>query len=476
MGTITDSAGRTKVALYLRLSRETAESASIETQRAAALTWLRHNGYADAEIIEYIDSGVSGAKALEDRKGMRALMASRPDVIIAWKLDRYARSVSEFLRLVAWGEAHNARVATSDNAINTTSPTGRMIAVVLAALAEWERSLITTRVVDGQATRRLQGRWVSGKPPYGFDTERRDGASYLVKNEDHPKLRAGVEDLLETGTVASSSRIVGIGERQWRRMLTNGILRGYYSTKGNLILAADGITPVQFVEPTINAAEARRIKERLNALAMGDERAPRQATPMITNGLGTCYKCGNNLNGGKRRDGVPRYRCKIGCSTITQSHLDEAIEAEFLTRWGGFAEHVVRFEGGNDLSDQMIEAQEQAERLTARMASAGPLMLASLEKHAEELEATYAALRAAHDPDVREVLEPTGRTLEGAWRAADTQGKTKLLTDVGLHVVLYPRTSGSRAVQGADRLKITWAIGGDDQELIEQLAEMEAAR
>jgi DNA invertase Pin-like site-specific DNA recombinase len=456
------------VAVYIRLSRETAESASVDTQRAAAHAWIAQNGYKDAQVVEYVDAGVSGAKPLEDRKGMRELMAARPSVIIAWKLDRYARNVSEFLRLVAWAEAHGARIATTDNAINTATPTGRMVAVVLAALGEWERDLIKGRILDGQATRRTQGRWISGSAPHGFEIERRDGAAFLKWGVNHDSLREGIEDLLSTGTVASSARIVGIGERQWRRMLTNGILRGHFSTKGELVLDADGITPVQFVEPTINAAEAKHIRERLSALAVGKERAPRQATPLVSGGLGSCHKCTFNLNGGKSRQGVNRYRCKKGCSTITASILDDRVESEFLERWGGFDEYVVRFEGGNDLSDQMIEAQEQAERLTSKMASAGPLMLASLEKHAAELEAAYAALKAAHDPNVREVLEPTGRTLGDAWRASDKVGRTKLLNDVGLHVVLLPRDA-------ADRLDITWAIGGDDQALIDELSDLTMA-
>ncbi|MGW4986326.1 recombinase family protein [Streptomyces mirabilis] len=463
------------MAVYIRLSRETAESASVDTQRQAARAWLVQNGYANASVIEYVDSGVSGAKPLEDRTQMRALMNARPSVIIAWKLDRYARSVSEFLRLVAWGEAHNVRIATTDNTINTATPTGRMVAVVLAALAEWERSLIAGRILDGQETRRQQGRWVTGAAPVGYAIERRDGAAYLIKGDDHAKVRAGVDDLLVKGTVASSSRIVGIGERQWRRMLTNGILRGNFSHKGKLILGADGITPVRFVDPTINAAEALKIKERLNALAIGKERAPRQATPLVTNGMGTCYKCTKNLNGGKRHDGALRYRCVPGCSTIKADHLDEAVERDFLKRWGAMAEHTVRLEGGNDLSDQMLEAKEQAQRLTARMASAGPLMLASLEEHAAELEAAYAALRAAHDPDVREVLVPTGRTLGEAWEAADKHGRTKILGDVGLAVVLGPRKVGSRSAKDLDRLEITWAVGGDDQDLVELLGDMDAS-
>lgn len=470
MTTVKSTTGKLKVAIYIRLSRETIESASMDTQRASAYAWAKANGYADAEIIEYEDAGVSGAKPLEDRKDMRRLMRDKPDVIIAWKLDRYARSVSEFLRLVAWAEPRGIRIATADNAINTATPTGRMVAVVLAALAEWERDMIKGRITEGQATRRTQGRWITGAAPYGYKIVRRDGAAYLeLEPAEAAKIREAVESLLVSGTVASTSRLIGIGERQWRRMLSNGILRGYNSHKGSLILSADGVTPMQFVDPLITAGEAKRIQTRLNALAVGTERAPRQATPLVTNGLATCYKCAGNLNGGKRRDGVPRYRCKIGCSTITASHLDDRIEDEFLTRWGGMQEHTVRLEGGNDLSDQMIEAQEQAERLASKMASAGPLMMVSLEAHAAELERVYAALRAAHDPNVREVLVPTGKTLGEAWEDADKTGRTTILTDLGLSVVLHPRTA-------PDRLAISWAIGGDDHVLAETLGDMEAER
>ncbi|WP_234422385.1 recombinase family protein, partial [Streptomyces sp. NRRL F-6674] len=96
--------------------------------------WLAELGVTQdqVEVREYIDAGVSGARPLELRKDMKRLMrdveqSRRLDragvvrrMMIGWKLDRYARSVSEFLRLTAWGEAHAVRVATTDNTINTS--------------------------------------------------------------------------------------------------------------------------------------------------------------------------------------------------------------------------------------------------------------------------------------------------------------------------------------------------------------------
>lgn len=461
---------RPAIAAYIRLSRENEDSASIETQRANVRRWCEANGFDPTDLVEYVDSGVSGAKALEARKGMRRLMAERPAVVVAWKLDRYARSVSEFLRLVAWGEAHGVRLATTDNTINTASPTGRMVAVVLAALAEWEREMIKGRIIDGHATRRAQGRWGSGRAPFPYDIERRDGAAYLKYNaEKAERCRDAVAAFISAdgkGTVAGTAHLVGLSEPQWRRLLKGYTLRGQRAHRGKLILAEDGITPLQFCEPVISAAERKAILDRLKALATGEDRAPRGESPQCA-GMGWCYKCAGPLNGGKSGAGVRLYKCKRGHVTMYAETVDQRVEDAFLSRWGDMAEYTVRLEGGNDLSDQMIEAQEAAERLASQMASAGPLMLTKLGEMAEQLEATYAALRATHDPEVREVLEPTGRTLRDAWKA-DMGSRSRLLQDVGLSFTLYPK-------QRADRLEITWAIGGDDVMLAEYLGDLDAS-
>jgi hypothetical protein len=154
--------------------------------------------------------------------------------------------------------------------------------------------------------------------------------------------------------------------------------------------------------------------------------------------------------------------------TIYAEALDERVGAEYLKRFGRMAEHAVRLEGGQDNTAALIEAEERAERLAERMATAGPLMLGKLENIAEEIEATYAALRASHDPEVRQVLMPTGRTLADAWD--DKSARSRLLADMGLRVTLWPK-------QRDERLSIEWGThdpGGDDQELIEWLSEADA--
>lgn len=440
---------RAAIGVYLRLSRESDDSASLETQRSFAHRWLLAHGYDPADAVEYIDVGVSGAKPLEARMGMAALMAARPTVVVAWKLDRFARSVSEFLQLVAWAEAHGTSIATTDNAIDTTTPTGRMVATVLAALAEWERNAIASRIADGHSTRRSQGRWSAGRPPFGYRIERRDGAAYLAIDDDQSaKVRKAVAALVTGSTVAATARMTGLSEPQWRRLLKSPTLRGQRAHKGELVCEPDGITPVKFAEEILSAAELLRVRERMLALATGQDRAPRRAAPMCS-GMASCYRCAGKLNGGTSDKGVPLYRCKAGHVTIYAGTLDGRVEAEFLTTFGSYAETVIRLEGGNDLSAELLEAKEQAERLAARMATAGPLMLGTLESLAQDLEDTFARLRAAHDPAVREVQVATGRTMAQAWETSDALARSRLLADMGLRVTLHPK-------QLADRLTVAW--------------------
>ncbi|MFJ9636196.1 recombinase family protein [Streptomyces sp. NPDC101178] len=472
---------------YLRLSRDNDGSASIDTQRSAYLAWMDGSEFQrwlaelgvtkdQVEVREYIDAGVSGARPLELRKDMRRLMrdveqSRRLDragvvrrMMIGWRLDRYARSVSEFLRLTAWGEAHAVRVATTDNSINTSTPTGRMVAVVLAALAEWERDLIKDRIVDGHATRRAQGRWGAGRAPFGYRIVRRDGAAYLEADpEQAQKVQAGVRELIADGTVAGTARTVGLSEPQWRRLLKAPTLRGQRNHKGALVLADDGVTPVQFAEPIVSAAELLAVRQRMLDLATGADRAPRQATPRCAE-MSSCYRCGGRLNGGTSDKGVPLYRCKAGHVTIYQETLNGRVEEEFLKVYGRFAEVDIHLEGGNDLSAEMVEAKEQAVRIGAQMATAGPLMLSTYEEMSAKLEAAYAALLAAHDPEVREVETPTGRTMSDAWAASDEAGKTRLLRSMGLRVALHPKSR-------ADRLDIDWVRDDPESDATEDAAE-----
>jgi DNA invertase Pin-like site-specific DNA recombinase len=115
-------------------------------------------GVADANI--YVDK-ISGKST--DRPGLEAcLKALRPDdTLLVWKLDRLGRSLRHLVSTVQDLELRGIgfRVLTGQGAnIDTTTASGKLVFGIFAALAEFERALISERTRAGLAAAKARGR------------------------------------------------------------------------------------------------------------------------------------------------------------------------------------------------------------------------------------------------------------------------------------------------------------------------------
>jgi DNA invertase Pin-like site-specific DNA recombinase len=110
------------------------------------------------------DHGYSGRQF--DRPGlMSALGRLRSgDKFVVWRLDRLGRSISELLRVVDGLEARNIRFMSITECIDSSTSGGRLTFHIMAALAEFERALISDRTRAGMAAARASGKRV-GRPP-----------------------------------------------------------------------------------------------------------------------------------------------------------------------------------------------------------------------------------------------------------------------------------------------------------------------
>jgi DNA invertase Pin-like site-specific DNA recombinase len=112
----------------------------------------------------FTDKGVSGAKASRPELDACLAFLRSGDVLVVTKLDRLGRSVRNLCELVAnLGEMGVDLVATQQG-IDTTTPTGKLLFHILAAVAEFERDLIMERTRDGLAAARAKGN-VGGRKP-----------------------------------------------------------------------------------------------------------------------------------------------------------------------------------------------------------------------------------------------------------------------------------------------------------------------
>jgi len=113
---------------------------------------------------EYVDH-ISGAK--DRRPELDRLMADahhrRFDAVIVWRFDRFARSVSHLLRALETFRALGIEFVSLSEQVDTSTPMGKMVFTVLAAVAELERSLIVERVKAGLRNARAKGKRL-GRP------------------------------------------------------------------------------------------------------------------------------------------------------------------------------------------------------------------------------------------------------------------------------------------------------------------------
>lgn len=112
----------------------------------------------------YSDKGISGG--VRKRPGLdKALKALRPgDKLIVWRLDRLGRSLVHLVQLLDALGARKVLFQSLCEAIDTSTSGGKLVFHMMAALAEFERSLISERTRAGMAAARSRGQHIGRYP------------------------------------------------------------------------------------------------------------------------------------------------------------------------------------------------------------------------------------------------------------------------------------------------------------------------
>jgi DNA invertase Pin-like site-specific DNA recombinase len=123
---------------------------------------ITHRGW---NFIRSYSDRASGAK--ERRPGLDALMADARrrlfDVVVVWRFDRFARSVKQLVLALEEFRSLGIDFISHQEALDTSTPMGKAMFTIIAAMAELERSIIRERVAAGVEYARRNGTR-SGKP------------------------------------------------------------------------------------------------------------------------------------------------------------------------------------------------------------------------------------------------------------------------------------------------------------------------
>lgn len=153
------------VLAYLRVSTdEQADSgAGLDAQRRAIQAESDRRGWSD-RLYWVEDAGYSAATL--DRPGIRValdlLTTGKASVLVAAKIDRLSRSILDFATLTDRAERDGWSLVALDAGFDMTTASGRMMVGVLSVFAAYERDLIAERTRKALASRKAQGRPVSG--------------------------------------------------------------------------------------------------------------------------------------------------------------------------------------------------------------------------------------------------------------------------------------------------------------------------
>lgn len=137
---------------------------------------LQLDALAKASCEQIFQDQASGAKA--DRPGLAAAIAfaRAGDSLVVWKLDRLGRSLPHLIETVNQLEARGVGFRSLTEAIDTTTPGGRLVFHIFGALGQFERDLIRERTRAGLVAAVARGRKGGRTPVVTEDKLRRANA------------------------------------------------------------------------------------------------------------------------------------------------------------------------------------------------------------------------------------------------------------------------------------------------------------
>ncbi|MFK0200899.1 recombinase family protein [Streptomyces lavendulae] len=484
--------------IYDRLSRLHADEAP-DHRINACKAYAAQRGWKVVHVAT--DTNVSGATRLEDRPGMREVLSWLPRVnyVLAAKLDRYARSVLEFQRLLKVAASTVTTVITADGMVSPENSS--FIVNVLASFAEYEREMITARITESKKDLRSKGAHMGGIAPYGYrtigginkktwaidepaaaivrecadrlinhgaslvglaaDLNRRD----ILPPADHARQRDGrkvrgqrwhtttLRDVLYTPSL-----------RGWAIQAAPGKKRGALTNQP--VLDAQG-NPVSTGPAILDAETWTAVRDILDGKAKG--RGTDRTGKALLLHVAECSDCAGPMYRQRRvssEKDYGRYVCPNGVgknslhpsNAIAAPALEELVTADYLRRFGGMA--LMRWaEPDGSAVLHLSEVTGQIERLAGNLAQldpAGPSarmavgQLRALEARQRELqrEATHAEGRWVD----------AGGTVGEAWESRSEAGRRDLLESLGARLIVRPVTPG--AVRRFDAQRVTLTFEG----------------
>jgi DNA invertase Pin-like site-specific DNA recombinase len=141
---------------YVRVSTAD-QQLGLDAQRAQLEAAATARGWPHLDVVEDNGSGTTMDRRPGLAYALDLLARGRADALAVTKLDRLARSVADFAALLARSQAEGWALVVLEMDVDTGTATGRMIANVVSAIAEFEAQIIAERTREALAVKQRAG-------------------------------------------------------------------------------------------------------------------------------------------------------------------------------------------------------------------------------------------------------------------------------------------------------------------------------
>jgi site-specific DNA recombinase len=301
-----------RVAIYRRISTdEDHQPYSLDAQEQRLRAYV--SSQPDWQLVRTFTDQASGATT--DRPGLaRALTeakAGRYDLLLVYRVDRFARSVRGLATLLEQLDAAGVAFRSATEPFDTTTAAGRMMVQMLGVFAEFERATIIDRVISGMERKAARGEWCGGSRPYGYTVDSTTG--YLQVSPDESPLVPIIFDLYVKQHLGAKSIGNWLSERghrtrsgrPWNHIAVLTVLRNrayvgevffrnnYHPAPHPPLIDSETFVAAQRILETRGENHSRRASNKSDYLLAG---------------LISCTHCGARFVGGAANGSKYRYR------------------------------------------------------------------------------------------------------------------------------------------------------------------------
>lgn len=462
----------TKAGIYCRISDDRAgEGLGVTRQAEDGRAYCAARGWEVADL--YVDNDISatyGAPRPAYSRLLADLGSGLIGAVVAWHPDRLHRSPRELEDFIAIVDARRAKVGTVQaGEYDLTTPTGRMSARIVGAVAKHESEHKAQRIRSKHAELAAAGKLSGGGTrPFGFDADRRS-----INEAEAELIRGAVRRLLAGESVRgvcvdwTERGVATVSGKAWspqvmRTMVTSGRIAGLREHHGTITATAEW-------PAIISAADHHRLRAIIDDPARRTTQS--NARSYLLTGFAYCRVCGARLVARRRGgDHKRRYICAKGPGYAGCGHIGiiaATLEDHVVTLALAYIDSPALSEALRALTDN-----ESAEDASAELAAAEAMMVTLAQDWAAgeidriswqaarkpltaRIEAARRSLSRSGVNDALRGYAAGGDTLRKGWADLSFDRRRAVLATVIDRVVIGPAIIGDNRFQ-PQRVSVEW--------------------